>query len=242
MRAPWPLAAIAAIYVATELWQVAMRPSSMIGIRLAVYALVFLAALRGSRAAAWLWGAISAVAVVASAFALWTLISTRNANGVGPATIAFIGFQAVFYAVGTAYIFGSRSLRAFQRARGALRGKGPAAPSQSPYDGARIALGSDALMLVRQGNVQTRVELAAIDAIAVRSQTMAEGLPRVWIEPCAQRDGAQPLMAVTTLAGGFARFEAWLFELPGFDAPAYRQLLECGENARRVVWRRPHKV
>ncbi|MFS2052041.1 hypothetical protein ACEN8K_24475, partial [Variovorax sp. CT11-76] len=38
-------AAIAAIYVATELWQVAMRPSSMIGIRLAVYALVFLAAL-----------------------------------------------------------------------------------------------------------------------------------------------------------------------------------------------------
>ncbi|WP_398500499.1 hypothetical protein [Variovorax sp.] len=238
-RAPWPLAAIAAIYVATELWQVAARPSSMIGIRLAVYALVFLAALRGSRAAAWLWGAISAVAAIASGFALWTLISTRNAHGVGPATIAFIGFQAVFYAVGTAYIFGSRSLRAFQQARGALRGKGPAAPSQSPYDGARIALGSDALMLVRQGSVQTRVELAAIDAIAVRSQTMAEGLPRVWIEPCARRDGAQPLMAVTTLAGGFARFQAWLFELPGFDVTAYRQLIECGENARRVVWQRP---
>jgi len=239
LRAPLPLVAIALIYLATELWQLATRPGPMIGARIAVYALVFLAALYGSRGAALLWGVVSTLSAFTGAFGVWMLLR-HGAGSAGWPAAAFIVFQAVFFAASAIYIFTSRALRAFQQARAAARGNGPPAPPQPPWDGARVTLGRDRIVLVRRpaGEPFTQdAELAAIDRIAVRSQTRSEGLPRVWIELRTASDEV-PLLSVTTLAGGFARLEAWLLRLPGFDAAGYRQLVDCGENAHREVWRR----
>ena len=218
---------IAVLYLATELWQLVTRPTVMVGVRILIYAFVFRAALRGSPWAAGLWGIASAVATAACGYALW-IIARHGAVGVSASKLAYLSLMTAFFAAGTLYIVRSQNLKAFQRSR----------RIDGPPDGARVTLRHGHLTLIRYRRPEVRVALDAIERIAVRSHTKVDNLPHVWIELWTDSGRDVPSAEVGTLADDFTRFEAWLLALPDFDAAGYRQLLDCGENARRVVWQR----
>lgn len=218
---------IAVLYLATELWQLATRPTVMVGVRILIYAFVFRAALRGSPSAAGLWGIASAVATAGCASALW-MIARHGAVGASASKLAYVSLLTAFFAAGTLYIVRSQNLKAFQRSRRV----------GGPPDGARVTLRHGHLTLIRYRRPAVRVALDAIERIVVRSHTKADNLPHVWIELWTDSDRDALAAEVSTLADDFTQLEAWLLTLPDFDTADYRQLLDCGENARRVVWQR----
>lgn len=107
--APLPLIAIAVLYVASKAWFLLFQFKLAGLLRIVLYSFVLLFAIRGSEAAAKLWGALSVLGAVVTAYGAVKIAS----SSVGGAS--FLAGYALFFAGSAAYVFFSRGLSQFYR-------------------------------------------------------------------------------------------------------------------------------
>lgn len=103
-KPPTPLLAIATVYLASEAAVLLLQFKASILARLAVYSVVLLLAIRGSRGAANFWGFLSFLGGAVTGY------SALQVARVNPLGASLLGAYAAFFFLSAAYVFKSRSL------------------------------------------------------------------------------------------------------------------------------------
>ncbi len=125
-NAPPPtLIAIAALYFLSEIAFMLSGISPAGLVRMALYTVVFVFVFRGSRTAANLWGFMSVLGGVVSAFGV---LRSFQSN---PDGALFLALYAAFFFAGAGYMFFSPGLRSFNDRANAMRVNPPVHPTAS---------------------------------------------------------------------------------------------------------------